>query len=132
MSKSETIQPAAAGRRRRFASGQKRAILDEAARTGNSISEVARRYGLAPSMMFQWRRAMDDASKWSPTSRCHSPREGPPVPGSVVHVAEDGGFDLSGYPGVTPWIARVGEQSCVQPLALSPEAESQGRRRSPA
>ena len=65
MSKAEPIQPAESGRRRRFTAEQKRAFLDEAARTGNSISEVARRYGLAPSMMFQWRRAMDDATKKS-------------------------------------------------------------------
>ena len=65
MSKAAPIQPAEVGRRRRFTAEQKRAFLDEAARTGNSISEVARRYGLAPSMMFQWRRAMDDATKKS-------------------------------------------------------------------
>ena len=57
------IQAAEPGRRRRFTPEQKRAFLDEAARTGGSISEVARRYGLSPSMLFQWKRAMDDASK---------------------------------------------------------------------
>lgn len=51
-----------AGKKRQFTSAQKRTFLDKAARTGNTISEMARRYGLAPSMMFQWRRAMDDAS----------------------------------------------------------------------
>lgn len=59
---SQTIQPLMAGKRRRFTSAQKRAFLDKSARTDNTISEVARHYGLAPSMMFQWRRAMDDAS----------------------------------------------------------------------
>src|SRR5215203_6029206 len=58
-----TIQAVEPGRRRRFTPEQKRAFLDEAGRTGNSISEVARRYGLSPSMLFQWKRAMDDATK---------------------------------------------------------------------
>lgn len=63
MSEIPNIQPAEAGRRRYFTPEQKKALLDEAARPGNSISETARRYGLNPSMMFQWRRAMDDATK---------------------------------------------------------------------
>jgi transposase len=58
-----SVQAVEPGRRRRFTAEQKRAFLDEAARTGNSVSEVARRYGLAPSMLFQWKRAMDDATK---------------------------------------------------------------------
>lgn len=49
------------GRRRHFTVEQKRALLAEAASSGNSISSVARRHGLSPSMMFLWRRAMDDA-----------------------------------------------------------------------
>ena len=48
-----------AGRRRRFTVQQKRALVAETLRPGESISSVARRYGLAPSMMFQWRRAME-------------------------------------------------------------------------
>lgn len=58
-----SVQAVEPGRRRRFTPEQKRAFLDEAGRTGNSISEVARRYGLSPSMLFQWKRAMDDATK---------------------------------------------------------------------
>ena len=63
MTEAITIQAVEPGRRRRFTPEQKRAFLDEAGRTGNSISEVARRYGLSPSMLFQWKRAMDDATK---------------------------------------------------------------------
>ena len=57
-----TIEPAQAGRRRRYTAQQKRALLEEAARPGNSISETARRYGVAASLLFQWKRVMDDAS----------------------------------------------------------------------
>ena len=55
------IPPVTPGRRRHFTVAQKRALLAEAASPGGSISAVARKYGIAPNMMFQWRRAMDDA-----------------------------------------------------------------------
>lgn len=61
MSKVE-IDPPMQGQRRRFTAAQKRAILNEAVQPGESISKVARRYGLSPSMVFQWRRTMDDAA----------------------------------------------------------------------
>jgi transposase len=51
------------GRRRRFTPEQKRALLDEGAKPGASFSEVARRYGLSPSLLFGWKRVMDDATK---------------------------------------------------------------------
>ena len=50
------------GRRRRFTAEQKRALLDEAGRPGQSISETARRYGVSPSLLFKWKRVMDDAT----------------------------------------------------------------------
>jgi len=56
------IEPAQAGTRRRYTAQQKRALLEEAARPGNSISETARRYGVAASLLFQWKRVMDDGS----------------------------------------------------------------------
>ena len=57
------IETPMAGRRRRFTPEQKRQLLDEAGRPGSSVSMVARRYGVAPSVLFQWKRIMDDASK---------------------------------------------------------------------
>ena len=62
MEKLAKIESAQSGRRRRFTPQQKRSLLDESARPGSSISEVARTYGIAPSLMFLWRRSMDDAS----------------------------------------------------------------------
>jgi transposase len=56
------IEEAEPGRRRRYTPDQKLALLAEAARPGGSISETARRYGIAPSVMFLWRRTMDDAA----------------------------------------------------------------------
>ncbi len=59
------LEPAKPGRRRRYTAEQKRALLDEAAKPGGSISETARRYGVAPSLLFQWKRVMDDATNKS-------------------------------------------------------------------
>ena len=62
MSNTISLQPAEPGRRRRYTVEQKRALLAEAEQPGESISSVARRYDMSPSVMFLWRRAMDDAS----------------------------------------------------------------------
>jgi len=62
MSNTINLQPAEPGRRRRYTVEQKRALLAEAEQPGESISSVARRYDMSPSVMFLWRRAMDDAS----------------------------------------------------------------------
>ena len=59
------IEPSDPSRRRRFTPDQKRALLDESRRPGESISSVARRYGVAPSLMFKWKNAMDDAARKS-------------------------------------------------------------------
>jgi transposase len=52
-------EPAQPGRRRRFTLEQKRAFLAEAAQPGQSVSSVARRYGISPSLMFLWKRQME-------------------------------------------------------------------------
>lgn len=46
-------------RRRHFNAAEKRRLLDEAEKPGESISSVARRYGLSPSMLFAWRKAIE-------------------------------------------------------------------------
>jgi transposase len=51
------------GRRRHFTAEQKRALLDEAVLPGKSMSIVARQYGVAPSLLFKWKRVMDEATK---------------------------------------------------------------------
>lgn len=56
------IEKAGSNGRRRFTPEQKKALLSEAEKPGQSISEVARRYSIAPSMMFAWRRAMSDGA----------------------------------------------------------------------
>jgi transposase len=50
-------------RRRRYSLDQKLAVLAEAAQPGMSISYVARRHGISPSMLFGWRRRMSEGGK---------------------------------------------------------------------
>jgi transposase len=36
--------------------------MDDAALPGNSLSKTARQFGISPSLLFQWKRSMDDAT----------------------------------------------------------------------
>lgn len=51
------------GHRRRFTLQQKRTLLQAAEAPGASISSVAREHGLHASMLFQWRRAMENGEE---------------------------------------------------------------------
>ena len=55
--------PRKPGTRRRYTSEQKKMILNEAQRPGQSISGVARRFGLSPSLVFNWQRQMEDGGQ---------------------------------------------------------------------
>lgn len=50
-------------RRRRFTTEQKMAIVAETMQPGTTISTVARRHGLSPSLVFRWRRLMSDGGR---------------------------------------------------------------------
>ena len=56
----EVIEPARPGRRRKYSAEEKRRMLDEAA--ASSVSAVARRYGISPSLFFRWRRLADEGT----------------------------------------------------------------------
>jgi len=45
-------------RRRRFSDEEKRQIVAEAAMPGASVSAVARNHGIAPNLLFAWRKAL--------------------------------------------------------------------------
>jgi transposase len=51
------------GRRRRFTTEQKLAVVAETMQPGMSISYVARRHGLSPSLVFRWRRLMTEGGQ---------------------------------------------------------------------
>jgi transposase len=88
--------------RRSWAAWEKRAIVDEAQRTTGSISAVARRHGITPSLLFRWRRELRQPAPSaerppapafvplalpSPAEMPHSPHES----GGVVEVEWAGG-----------------------------------------
>jgi transposase len=50
-------------RRRRFATEQKLSVVAETMQPGMSISYVARRHGLSPSLVFRWRRLMTEGGQ---------------------------------------------------------------------
>src|SRR4051812_1857685 len=91
-----------ASTRRSWAAWEKRAIVDEARRTTSSISSVARRHGITPSLLFRWRRELRQQAPSaepppapafvplalpSPAEPPHSP----PASGGVVEVEWAGG-----------------------------------------
>ena len=61
VSKVEVITGVA--RRRRFTTEQKLLVVSETLQPGMSISYVARRHGLSPSLVFRWRRLMSEGGK---------------------------------------------------------------------
>jgi transposase len=55
----EIIDLPRTGRRRRFTAQEKRRLLEETTAPGASVSSVARWYGISPSLLFRWRRLME-------------------------------------------------------------------------
>jgi transposase len=45
-------------RRRRWTTGQKLRIIEASCEPGESVSSVARRHGVAPNLLYRWRRLM--------------------------------------------------------------------------
>ena len=52
------VPPAREGHRRKFSEADKRRIVEEAARHGASLSEVARGYGIAARVLFRWKQEL--------------------------------------------------------------------------
>ena len=52
------VPPHREGRRRKFNAAGKRQIVEEASRLGVSLSEVARRYGIAARVLFRWKQEL--------------------------------------------------------------------------
>lgn len=50
-------------RRRRFSLSEKLCAVEAAAQSGMTVSYVARHYGIAPSLLFRWRRLMAEGGK---------------------------------------------------------------------
>jgi transposase-like protein len=52
------VPPARDGHRRSFSEADKRRIVEEAGQPGASLSEVARRYGIAARVLFRWKQEL--------------------------------------------------------------------------
>jgi transposase len=55
----EVIEGPQPVRRRRFTAEEKRRLVAEALSPGSSVSLVARRHGISSSLLFRWRRLME-------------------------------------------------------------------------
>jgi transposase len=55
----EVIEEAQPGRRGRFTAEEKRRLVTEASAPGMSVSLAARRNGISSSLLFRWRRLME-------------------------------------------------------------------------
>jgi transposase len=60
---SDRVEVLSGIQRRRYSVEQKLAVLQEAAQPGMTISYVARRHGIAPSLIFNWRRRMSEGGQ---------------------------------------------------------------------
>jgi transposase-like protein len=56
------VPPRREGRRRAFDEADKRQIVEEATRPGASLSQVARRYGIAARLLFRWKQELTIAA----------------------------------------------------------------------
>jgi hypothetical protein len=52
------VPPRREGRRRVFSEADKQQIVNETARPGATLSEVARRYGIAARLLFRWKQEL--------------------------------------------------------------------------
>lgn len=49
-------------RRRRWSAYEKKSIIEETYEPGQTVSSVARKYGISPSQLFLWRRKMEEGA----------------------------------------------------------------------
>ena len=94
-------------RRRRFTTEQKLAVVAETMQPGMSISYVARRHGLSPSLVFRWRQLMSEGGKEAvrvdedvvPASRGPQARGARPRTRTHARSQDHGGRDPEGGAG---------------------------------
>lgn len=62
MSKTSTNVITSVQRRRRYTPEEKRSMIEETYRPGQTVSSVARQNGVFPSQLFYWRRCMENGA----------------------------------------------------------------------
>ena len=70
------------GRRLRWSAAEKLRIVEETLYDGESISAVARRNGVAPNLLYRWRRLMLEGGGIAVTVRQCNPQQGRPRDGN--------------------------------------------------
>jgi transposase len=88
-----------AGTRRSWSREEKRAIVDEAERSP-TVSAVARRHGLTPSLVFRWRREF-----WDETRAAALPAEPTFVPIALPAPAGPAAEERS--PSISPGVIEI-------------------------
>ena len=67
--------------RRRWSRAEKRAVVGEASAPGVNVSEIARRHGIKPSLLFRWKNQVANATEGSvEPANCASDRSPSFVP----------------------------------------------------
>ncbi len=124
-----SIRSTPPGKRRRFSEADKRRIVEEADRPGASVSDVARRHGIAVRQLFRWKQELAPAAKTETTflpvtltDAAEQSAEAPrlmPAPAS----SPGGGLFLDRYPGQSEPVAR---------RSVRPRSQARIARQSPA
>ena len=71
--------------RRRWSRAEKRAVVAEASAPGVNVSEIARRHGIKPSLLFRWKNQFADATEGSvEPANCASDRSPSFVPVALL------------------------------------------------
>ncbi len=58
-----TVEVVASVQRRRWTLAEKLRIVEESSQPGMSVSYVARKHGIAPNLLFRWRKLMNEGGK---------------------------------------------------------------------
>lgn len=76
------VLAAGAAGRRRFSADDRRRIVDEACQPGCSVSQTARRYGIAARVLFRWKEGFKGGPTFAPVQVTDAAAvvEGPSVP----------------------------------------------------
>ncbi len=82
------------GKRRRFSEADKRRIVEEADHPGASVSDVARRHGIAVRQLFRWKQELAPAAKAETTF----------LPVTLTDVPDRSAETLPSLPGPAPVI----------------------------
>ena len=61
-------------RRRYWSAEEKLLIVEETLQPGASVSSVARRHGVAPNLVYRWRRLMQEGGAVAASGKAVSPR----------------------------------------------------------